>query len=71
MPANERMDWLVEKATELGVARITPLMTQHTVLRLSGERALKRQAIGKALRKRRARSRAATGCRQIDTQSWH
>jgi 16S rRNA (uracil1498-N3)-methyltransferase len=44
MPANERMDWLVEKATELGVAHITPLSTQHTVLRLSGERALKRQA---------------------------
>ena len=43
MPANERMDWLVEKATELGVARITPVMTQHTVLRLSGERGLKRQ----------------------------
>jgi len=43
MPANERMDWLVEKATELGVARITPLMTQHSVLRLIGERALKRQ----------------------------
>ena len=44
MPANERMDWLVEKATELGVAQLTPLSTQHTVLRLSGERAVKRQA---------------------------
>ena len=43
MPANERMDWLVEKATELGVARITPLMTAHGVLRLDGERAHKRQ----------------------------
>ena len=43
MPANERMDWLVEKATELGVARITPLMTAHGVLRLNAERALKRQ----------------------------
>jgi 16S rRNA (uracil1498-N3)-methyltransferase len=43
MPANERMDWLVEKATELGVSRITPLMTQRTVLKLQGERALKRQ----------------------------
>jgi 16S rRNA (uracil1498-N3)-methyltransferase len=43
MPANERMDWLVEKASELGVAHLTPLSTQHTVLRLSGERALKRQ----------------------------
>lgn len=44
MPANERMDWLVEKATELGVARIVPLHTQHGVLRLSGERAQKKQA---------------------------
>jgi 16S rRNA (uracil1498-N3)-methyltransferase len=43
MPANERMDWLVEKATELGVSRITPLMTQRTVLKLQGDRALKRQ----------------------------
>jgi len=43
MPANDRMDWLVEKATELGATRITPLMTAHGVLRLSPERALKRQ----------------------------
>ncbi len=44
MPANERMDWLVEKATELGVASIQPLMTQRSVLRLSGERADKKVA---------------------------
>jgi 16S rRNA (uracil1498-N3)-methyltransferase len=42
MPANERMDWLVEKATELGVQRITPLMSQNSVLRLQGERADKK-----------------------------
>ncbi|MEY2952951.1 MAG: hypothetical protein RLZZ401_1038, partial [Pseudomonadota bacterium] len=44
MPANERMDWLVEKATELGVASIQPLITERSVLRLSGERATKKQA---------------------------
>jgi 16S rRNA (uracil1498-N3)-methyltransferase len=44
MPANERMDWLVEKATELGVHRITPLMTDRSVVRLTGERAEKKQA---------------------------
>jgi len=44
MPANERMDALVEKATELGVAAIQPLMTERSVLRLSGERADKKQA---------------------------
>lgn len=44
MPANERMDWLVEKATELGVASIQPLITERSVLRLSGERADKKVA---------------------------
>ena len=44
MPANDRMDWLVEKATELGVHRITPLMSQHSVLRLQSERADKKLA---------------------------
>jgi len=43
MPANERMDWLVEKATELGVTSIQPLMSERSVLRLSGERATKKQ----------------------------
>ena len=43
MPANERMDWLVEKATELGVASIQPLMTERSVLRLAGERAEKKR----------------------------
>ena len=44
MPANDRMDWLVEKATELGVASLQPLITERSVLRLSGERAEKKQA---------------------------
>ena len=44
MPANDRMDWLVEKASELGVASIQPLHTAHSVLRLAGERATKKQA---------------------------
>ena len=56
MPANERMDWLVEKATELGVASIQPLMTAHAVLRLSGERADKKRAHWEAI--------AAAACEQ-------
>jgi 16S rRNA (uracil1498-N3)-methyltransferase len=44
MPANERMDWLVEKATELGVASLQPLLAERSVLRLAGERAQKKQA---------------------------
>ena len=44
MPANDRMDALVEKATELGVTAIQPLMCERSVLRLDGERALKKVA---------------------------
>ncbi|WP_318013761.1 16S rRNA (uracil(1498)-N(3))-methyltransferase [Roseateles oligotrophus] len=44
MPANDRMDGLVEKATELGVACIQPLMSERSVLRLNGERADKKVA---------------------------
>ncbi|MDQ6627908.1 MAG: 16S rRNA (uracil(1498)-N(3))-methyltransferase [Pseudomonadota bacterium] len=39
VPANERMDSLVEKATELGVAAIQPLICERSVVRLAGDRA--------------------------------
>lgn len=49
VPANERMDWLVEKATELGAASIQPVLTARSVVRLSGERAQKRVAHWQAI----------------------
>lgn len=42
--ANERMDWLVEKATELGVSSITPILAERSVLKLKGERGDKKRA---------------------------
>jgi 16S rRNA (uracil1498-N3)-methyltransferase len=42
MPANDRMDALVEKAAELGVHAIQPLVCARSVLRLDGERAAKK-----------------------------
>jgi 16S rRNA (uracil1498-N3)-methyltransferase len=44
MPANERMDTVVEKATELGVAALAPLHTERSVLRLHGERAERKRS---------------------------
>ena len=44
MPANDRMDILVEKATELGVCAIQPLLCERSVLRLAGDRALRKRA---------------------------
>ncbi len=49
MPANERMDSLVEKATELGVAALQPLVSERSVLRLDGERAARKQAHWQAI----------------------
>ena len=49
VPTNDRMDALVEKATELGVTAIVPLLTERSVLRLSTERAERRQAHWRAI----------------------
>ncbi len=49
MPANDRMDALVEKATELGAVAIQPLVAERSVLRLAGERAARRQAHWQAI----------------------
>ena len=40
----ERMDYTVQKAVELGVAGIQPLVSARSVVRLAGERAVKRLA---------------------------
>ncbi|QEH37643.1 Ribosomal RNA small subunit methyltransferase E [Aquisphaera giovannonii] len=32
MPKGERLDWLVEKATEVGVSRLVPLITERSVV---------------------------------------
>lgn len=39
----ERMDFVMQKATELGVAAITPLLSERVEVRLSGERAVKKR----------------------------
>ena len=42
MTSSEKMDWVVQKATELGAAEIQPVQTQRSVAKLSSERAGKR-----------------------------
>ena len=49
MTANERMDWLVEKATELGAASLLPITAERSVLKLKGERSDKKQAHWQAI----------------------
>jgi 16S rRNA (uracil1498-N3)-methyltransferase len=47
--AAERMDWLIEKAAELGAASLTPIITTRTQQRLTGERADKKRAHWQAI----------------------
>jgi 16S rRNA (uracil1498-N3)-methyltransferase len=44
LPEGSKMDWIIEKAVELGAAAIVPLAAQRSVVRLSGDRADKRLA---------------------------
>ena len=43
IPKGKNMDLVVQKATELGVARVIPLLTEHTIVRLDEKAASKKQ----------------------------
>ncbi|QET00629.1 16S rRNA (uracil(1498)-N(3))-methyltransferase [Cupriavidus pauculus] len=49
LAGGDKMDWLIEKAVELGVSAIQPLQAHRSVVRLNGERAAKREAHWQAL----------------------
>lgn len=40
----EKMDWILQKATELGATRIVPLLTERTEVKLDAERSARRMA---------------------------
>jgi len=42
LSSSEKMDWVIQKATELGVDEIQPLDTERSVARLTAERTAKR-----------------------------
>ena len=45
----ERMDWTLQKATELGVAAIAPVLTARSVVRLDEKQTIKKQAHWRAI----------------------
>ncbi|MFJ2987692.1 16S rRNA (uracil(1498)-N(3))-methyltransferase [Collimonas sp. NPDC087041] len=44
LPESSKLDWIIEKAVELGAAAIQPLAAQRCVVRLNSERAEKKQS---------------------------
>lgn len=42
LTSSEKMDWVIQKSTELGVTEIQPIDTERSVAKLSAERTMKR-----------------------------
>jgi 16S rRNA (uracil1498-N3)-methyltransferase len=61
VPKGDKMEWIVEKATELGVNRIIPLLTERVVIRLDPgrwrERARRWQRVAKESAKQAGRGK--------------
>ena len=49
LATGDKMDWVVEKAVELGAMNVVPIAAERSVLRLSAERAAKRQVHWQAI----------------------
>ncbi|WP_034294524.1 16S rRNA (uracil(1498)-N(3))-methyltransferase [Herbaspirillum sp. RV1423] len=74
LPEASKMDWIIEKAMELGVTAIQPLAAQRCVVRLNGERAEKKhghwQGIIQAAAEQSGRNRLAQLAPLTDFNSW-
>ncbi|MES2934525.1 MAG: 16S rRNA (uracil(1498)-N(3))-methyltransferase [Pseudomonadota bacterium] len=74
LPESSKMDWIIEKAVELGVAGVQPLNAQRCVVRLSAERAEKRhlhwQGVIVAASEQSGRNRLARLAEVSDFKHW-
>jgi 16S rRNA (uracil1498-N3)-methyltransferase len=74
LPSGDKMDWVVEKAVELGVSTIQPLFSARTVLRLDGARADKRlehwRRIATAACMQCGRDRIPTIAAPLELRTW-
>jgi 16S rRNA (uracil1498-N3)-methyltransferase len=74
LPESSKMDWIIEKAIELGASSIQPLSAHRSVVRLSVERALKRhehwQGVIVAASEQCGRNRLARLAPLADFGSW-
>lgn len=74
LPEGTKMDWVIEKAVELGANAIQPLAAQRCVVRLSAERAGKKmahwQGIIAAAAEQSGRNRLPNLAEPADFQAW-
>lgn len=74
LPEGTKMDWIIEKAVELGVTAVQPLAARRCVVRLSAERAQKKlehwQGVIVAAAEQSGRNRLAALDGPVDFRDW-
>ncbi|HJV85456.1 MAG TPA: 16S rRNA (uracil(1498)-N(3))-methyltransferase [Noviherbaspirillum sp.] len=74
LPEGSKMDWIIEKAVELGAAAIQPLAARRCVVRLSAERAAKKkehwEGIIVSASEQCGRNRLASLCEPVEFDEW-
>lgn len=74
LPEGTKMDWIIEKAVELGVAAVQPLAARRCVVRLSSERAQKKlehwRGVVVAAAEQSGRNRLAKVAEPTDFRDW-
>ncbi|MBR7799129.1 16S rRNA (uracil(1498)-N(3))-methyltransferase [Undibacterium fentianense] len=74
LPEASKMDWIIEKAVELGVSYIQPLAAQRSVVKLSQERAEKKilhwRGIVQAATEQSGRTRLTSIAEPCDVKKW-
>lgn len=70
----ERMDWIVQKATELGISQISPIFSSRCEVKLKGERLDKRiqhwQQVAISACEQSQRNSVPTINRAVDLEQW-
>ena len=74
LPEASKMDWIIEKAVELGVAGVQPLAARRCVVRLSSERAEKKlahwQGVIVSASEQSGRNRLAQLAEPVEFKEW-
>ena len=74
LASSDKMDFIVQKAVELGIRAIQPIATERATLKLAGERAQKRaahwQAIAQAACEQCGRNRVPAIAEPVSMEAW-
>lgn len=74
LPAGDKMEWVIEKAVEMGVTRIAPIAARRSVLQLDGPRLEKRlarwQALARSASEQCGRNRVAQVDAPVTLPQW-